>query len=133
MDYDYWVRIYRAGFHGFAIDGDLACFRVHDMQKSTRPQETARELLSVVQPLLWEKGNLTPWRRFALQGKWLYDAVFREVATQSLLLGENSSMRYFRLAKLLVKYPQLAANPSVRWRLASALGASLTRGTRASF
>ena len=26
MDYDYWVRIYRAGFHGFSIDGDLACF-----------------------------------------------------------------------------------------------------------
>src|SRR5262245_9613026 len=57
MDYEYWARILRAGGRVGRLDAELACFRFHPEQKSTRPERTSEELLNVVQAWIWDKGS----------------------------------------------------------------------------
>ena len=53
MDYEYWLRILRAGGKVGFVDAELASFRRHPHQKSTQPQRTASELLRVVRPYIF--------------------------------------------------------------------------------
>src|SRR5262245_55320015 len=41
MDYEYWLRIFKAGGCVRSLDHELAAFRVHDLQKSKQPEKTA--------------------------------------------------------------------------------------------
>ncbi len=116
MDYDYWTRILRAGGKVASIDAELTCFRFQPGQKSSQSDRAAQELLAVVKPLLFDRGGplsmATKWR---LQGKWLFDAVFRKEADRSLESGESRPRRWARLARLSLSSPQMLS-ASMYWR-----------------
>jgi glycosyltransferase involved in cell wall biosynthesis len=122
MDYEYWTRIFRAGYTGAFIDAELACFRLHEAQKSTRPEATAQELLDVVRPLIWDRdARLNYRKRLELMSKWTYHAVFLHEVARSMERGENRVVRLARLAALGLMNPILFANPAFRSRLVRVL------------
>jgi glycosyltransferase involved in cell wall biosynthesis len=117
MDYEYWTRIFRAGFQSKFIDTDLASFRLHDAQKSTRPAETADELLQVIKPLIWEQsGDISAKTKKQLQGKWLYQVQFCPQVALSLQTGETRLVRLARLLAFSLSHPQLFAVAAFRER-----------------
>jgi glycosyltransferase involved in cell wall biosynthesis len=122
MDYEYWARMLRNGARVGRIDAELACFRFQPQQKTNFPQQRAEEQLRVVQPLLFEHAGplprLTKWR---LQGKWLYDVVFRREAARSLEAGQSRARRWARLARLSLSHPQMLATRRYWARAGSAL------------
>ena len=99
MDYEYWLRILSAGGKVGFIDAELAAFRMQPNQKSTQPTRTAEELLQVVHPRIFgPSGGLTPRKRLALQGKWIYHAKFLKEVEQSIARREGRWRRLSRLA-----------------------------------
>lgn len=52
MDYDYWLRGFDAGMKVHRLDSVLACFRIHESQKTSDQDNTRKELLRVVEPHL---------------------------------------------------------------------------------
>jgi len=121
MDYDYWLRIMHAGGQVGFIDAELATFRVQPAQKSTQPERTAAELREVVRPYIFSRdAAIGLSRRVRLQGKWLFDSVFREQAQRSVELHEGRLRRWCRLATIVMRYPQLVSVASFRQRLWSA-------------
>ncbi len=130
MDYDYWTRILRAGGKVGGIDAEVACFRRTPEQKSSRSAEVADELLGVVRPWLWDNSAPIPWqKRVALQGKWLFDAVFRKEAARSAGRGESRLTRWLRLAALSLRHPQMLAASHLRRHVMGNLARVLARGT----
>jgi len=122
MDFDYWLRILHAGGHVGFIDAELAMFRQQPAQKSTQPERTAAELCEVVRPYIFASDALMGRsRRVRLQGKWLFDTVFREQAQRSLDLHETRLRRWGRLAKIALQHPQLMTFAPFRQRVWSAL------------
>lgn len=118
MDYEYWLRILQAGGRVGRLDCELACFRFQPNQKSNHAERASRELLNVVQPLLWQRHPDFPWvDRVRLQGKWLFDVSFRNEADQSLQLGQSRLQRWLRLTGLLMKHPQILTTKMLRTRL----------------
>jgi GT2 family glycosyltransferase len=110
MDYEYWARILRAGGRVESIGAELAAFRVQPDQKSTQPEKTALELLKVVRPLLWERpSRLCSGERMALQGKWVFDALFRREASRLAAEGQGRMKRWFRLSLIAIRHPQIFA------------------------
>jgi GT2 family glycosyltransferase len=108
MDYDYWLRILRAGSRVLRLDYPLAAFRLHGAQKSRASEKAAAELLQVVEPYLWEKTSSVPWReRFKLQNHWLYTAVFLKQVADSLARNEGWVARYAALCKVILARPQI--------------------------
>ena len=122
MDYDYWVRILRAGGRVERLDADIACFRFHPQQKSTQPRRTADELLGIVRPLIWEKGTpLLKQDQRRLKAKWLFDAVFRKTADESKERQDRNWLRWWQLVWVLMRHPLLITVPECRQRVKGAL------------
>lgn len=122
MDYEYWVRILRAGGRVGRLDAEIACFRFHERQKSTQPRRTADELLGIVRPLIWEKGApLLKRDRRRLKAKWLFDAVFRKTADEAIERHDRYWLRWCRLAGVLMRHPLLITVPECRQRVKDAL------------
>jgi len=120
LDYDYWVRIMRAGGVVGSVDSELACFRLHPVQKSTQPELTANELLCTVRPYIFADSAPIGWfKRMELRGKWIFDAKFRREADRSLRLKEARYWRWLRLLLLSLLHPELLAAPGFRQRLLS--------------
>ena len=122
MDYDYWLRILRAGGRVGKLDREVASFRLQPNQKSTQPERTADELLRVARPFIWERTPLvSPMRRFELKGKWAFDALFRREAARSLESGEARWKRWCRLAALSLRHPAMFASRRFRSRVVGRL------------
>lgn len=119
MDYDYWLRILKAGGRVGFVNAELAAFRVQPNQKSKQPERTAEELLQVVRPYIF-RGHEIPLKRnkrILLQGHWLYDSVFRKAADRSVAFGHSKGYRWLQLAGLAIRYPQLWLVPEFRDRV----------------
>jgi glycosyltransferase involved in cell wall biosynthesis len=122
MDFNYWLRILNEGGQVGFIDAELAMFRQQPAQKSTQPERTAAELREVIRPYIFSNdGRVHRSTRVRLQGKWVFDAVFRQQAEQSLELHESRLRRWGRLARVALRYPQLVTFPPFRRRLWAAL------------
>jgi glycosyltransferase involved in cell wall biosynthesis len=122
MDYDYWLRILRAGGQVGFIDAELAAFRLHPNQKSTRPEQTAAELLHVVRPYILQRdGSLTYSKRVMLTGEWIFHTGFLKEVEESLAHGEGRWRRWARLAAFSLRHPQMLAGRGFRRRLAKSL------------
>lgn len=122
MDYDYWLRILNEGGQVGFINAELAMFRQQPAQKSTQPERTAAELRDVVKPYIFSNdARLGRPRRVRLQGKWVFDAVFRQQTEHSLALHESRLRRWGRLVWIALRYPQLITFPPFRRRLWAAI------------
>lgn len=122
MDYDYWLRVLLAGGKVGRIDAEIGCFRVTPQQKSSRSAEVSDELLQVVRPFLWDRATPIAWRqRVGLQGKWLFDAVFRKEAEASVQRHESRLRRWARLAAVVASHPALWASTAFRRRFAESV------------
>jgi glycosyltransferase involved in cell wall biosynthesis len=118
MDYEYWLRILRAGGRVCFIDAELAAFRLQPNQKSTQPERTAEELLQVVRPYIFSK-DCSPScsKRIELKGKWIFNARFLKEVEYSLQRGEKRWRRWLRLVWFSIRHPSVFANRSFRGRL----------------
>ena len=122
MDYEYWVRILRAGGRVEGLDTEIACFRFQPQQKSTQPRRTADELLGIVRPLIWEKGTpLLKRDQRRLKAKWLFDAVFRNTADEAAARHDQRWLRWWQLVGVLMRHPLLITVPECRQRVKGAL------------
>lgn len=120
MDYDYWVRILRAGSLALRLDYPVAAFRFHAEQKSTAAEKAAKELLQIVKPYLWERPSPVPrLERFKLQNHWLYQSVFLKQVADSLAKHESRLVRYRTLGKVLLTHPQILFAEGFRERVIS--------------
>jgi glycosyltransferase involved in cell wall biosynthesis len=118
MDYEYWLRILRAGGKVGFIDAELASFRRHPEQKSTQPEKTASELLGVVRPYIFDDDRSLSWRkRTELRGKCIFNTEFMSEVEASRRAGEGRSRRWLRLGRLALRYPELFAARGFRGRL----------------
>ena len=122
MDYEYWVRILRAGGRVGRADAEIACFRFQPQQKSTQPRKTADELLGVVRPLIWEKDtSLSNRDQRRLKAKWLFDSVFRKTADQAIERADTRWSRWWQLVQVLIRHPLLITTPECRHRIKGAV------------
>jgi glycosyltransferase involved in cell wall biosynthesis len=120
MDYEYWLRILRAGGKVERIDAELAAFRIHPEQKSSLGERAAAELLQVVRPFIWESSpDVGAVRRLSLKGQWAYDALFRSAAQASRLRGESRWRRWALLAGLWARHPQMVLSEGFADRLSN--------------
>lgn len=120
MDYDYWLRILRAGGRVGFIDAELAAFRMQPNQKSTQPDRTSAELLQVVRPyILQHDGSLTYSKRLSLTGDWIFHTGFLNEVEASLARGEGHWRRWARLAAFSLRHPQMVAGGGFRRKLIS--------------
>jgi glycosyltransferase involved in cell wall biosynthesis len=118
MDFEYWLRILRAGGKVGFVDAELASFRRHPDQKSTQPKQTASELLGVVRPYIFADDRSLSWlKRTELRGKWIFNIEFLNEVEASRRTGEGRSRRWLRLGRLTLQYPQLFAARGFRERL----------------
>jgi hypothetical protein len=122
MDYEYWARVLRAGGRVKCIGVELAAFRLQPNQKSTQPEKTSLELLKVVRPLLWEHpSSLHWWQRLVLQGKWVFDALFRREASRMAAEGKSRLTRWIRLSMISIRHPQIFTSRMFWGRLGNTL------------
>jgi glycosyltransferase involved in cell wall biosynthesis len=122
MDYDYWLRILRAGGQVGFIDTELAAFRLQPNQKSTQPERTAAELLDVVRPYILQRDDsLTYSKRVTLTGEWIFHTGFLKEVEESLAHGEGRWRRWARLTAFSLNHPQMLAGRGFRRRLAKSL------------
>jgi glycosyltransferase involved in cell wall biosynthesis len=122
FDYDYWVRILKAGGTVGTVQDEVTCFRFVEGQKSSRGDEPVVEQLEVVKPYIWEDNDqVPPRRRKELKGKWLYDSLFRKEADQSLTVGQSRFQRWMRLSAIALKNPPLLSSTLFRNRVKKAI------------
>ena len=122
MDYEYWLRILRAGGRVGFVDTELAAFRLQPNQKSTEPARTAHELLQVVRPYIFSRDHLVSRsKRVELKGKWNFDAKFRKEVELSLRQKEKRWQRLLRLARFSILHPDIVASRQFRERLSGLL------------
>jgi glycosyltransferase involved in cell wall biosynthesis len=108
FDYEYWVRALAAGAVIRPLDFETAAFRFQPAQKTSQGARVAQEELRVVNEWIWDpRVPLSNGSRARLQGKWLYDAVFRRVADRAVADGESRLRRWVSLAGLTLRFPQI--------------------------
>jgi glycosyltransferase involved in cell wall biosynthesis len=118
LDYDYWVRIMRAGGVVGFVNSELASFRLHPLQKSSQPELAGSELLCAVRPYIFADNAPIGWfKRMELRGKWIFDAKFRKESDHSLQQKEARYRRWLRLLGVSLHHPELLAAPGFRQRL----------------
>jgi cellulose synthase/poly-beta-1,6-N-acetylglucosamine synthase-like glycosyltransferase len=118
MDYEYWLRILRAGGRVGFVDAELAAFRLQPNQKSTQPERTADELLQVVQPYLFQRDDsISRSKAVELRAKWNFNAGFLKAAELSRRRNETRWRRWLRLGWFSLQHPGLLAAPKFRERL----------------
>jgi glycosyltransferase involved in cell wall biosynthesis len=117
MDYEYWSRILQAGGKVGRLDRELSCFRFTPSQKSTHASQVADELLTVVQPWLWDSATpLSQQQRLVLQGQWLYQAVLLKHIAASVQAGDSKVLRWLKSAIIALQNPQIFWVPGFRTR-----------------
>jgi Glycosyl transferase family 2 len=117
MDYEYWSRILQAGGTVSRCDRPLTCFRFTATQKSTQALQVADELLSVVQPWLWDGATQIPWRRrLVLQGRWLYQAVLIKEIEQSMKADDPPFWRWMKAGLMALQHPKIFCVPDFQHR-----------------
>ena len=118
MDFNYWMRILKAGGKVTRLDREIASFRRTLEQKSNYSARVSEELLNVVETELWDRSTQISWReRKRLQGQWLYQRDFCTTTDQSVAQQESVFRRWQRLGVLAVRHPQLFQVPDFRRRL----------------
>jgi glycosyltransferase involved in cell wall biosynthesis len=130
MDYEYWLRILRAGGRVGFIDAELSAFRLQPSQKSIQPERTAEELLKVVRPHIFGGDCLlSVVKRNELKVKWIFDAGFLKEVEHSLRRNEKRWQRWLRLAWFSIRHPSVFAVRSFRERLLGplSLGKTISR------
>ena len=121
FDYEYWVRALAAGAVIRPLDYETAAFRFQPAQKTSNADRVVKEELRVVNEWIWDpRVPLLRSSRKQLQGKWIYDAVFRRLADESVARGESRLRRWCRLASLCLQYPQIFRAREFRGRLLKA-------------
>ena len=121
FDYEYWVRALAAGAVIRPLDYETAAFRFQPGQKTSNSDRVVKEELRVVNEWIWDpRVPIPPARRKELQGKWIYDAVFRPLADRSVEQGEGKLRRWGKLVRLCLQYPQLFRVKGFRNRLLKA-------------
>ena len=123
MDYDYWCRILAAGGTVGRVEAAFACFRLTPHQKSSQRGAVAAELLTIVQPLLWPESSsgLPTLKRWQLQGKWLYQAIFLEQVARSLSGGDRPFWRWVKSVAVLLHHPKILLVPAFQVRVKQAI------------
>ncbi len=122
MDYEYWCRILRAGGKVNSIDAELTCFRFTSTQKSNHSEKVADELLSVVQPRLWNLSTPISWKkRLVLQGQWLYQAVLMKQIEQSVKAEKRKFIRWLQSLKVILSHPQILLSPGLHHRISQVI------------
>lgn len=117
MDYEYWLRILKAGGKVNRVDRELTAFRRTPVQKSAHAQAVSDELLGVVRRELWdESAAISTPERERLQGEWLYQKVFCPEANLSVSRGDSLLRRWAQLSWLALRHPQLFRVPAFRRR-----------------
>jgi glycosyltransferase involved in cell wall biosynthesis len=123
MDYEYWTRVLRAGGQVVALAEELAAFRMTSTQKSTQRERSAREILDVVERLLWDMDAPIRWsKRLRLQGQWLYQERFLTQVAASMLRDEPRWQRLLRGLGVAARHPKVLLATEYRRRLIGAAG-----------
>jgi glycosyltransferase involved in cell wall biosynthesis len=118
MDYDYWLRMLRAGCRVSAVDVELAAFRLQPEQKSRHRERAAEEIVKVVRPFIFEEGqSLNFLKRLELRGKWNYHAGFLKEVELSLARNDDRWRRWLRLSWFVFQHPELFVARVFRERL----------------
>jgi glycosyltransferase involved in cell wall biosynthesis len=118
MDYEYWCRILLADGKISSIDSELTCFRFTATQKSNHSEKVADELLSVVQPWLWDLSTPIPWkRRLLLQGQWLYQTILIRQIELSVKNGDRKFIRWAQSILTILRHPQILLSPALHYRI----------------
>jgi glycosyltransferase involved in cell wall biosynthesis len=121
MDYDYWVRILRAGGKVVPIAEELAAFRITPTQKSTQGERAADEILQVACRELWDPS--APLRgsvRWRLQAQWLYQVEFLGATQAAVARGEPRWLRWIGGLGTAMRHPKLLLAAEYRKRIAAA-------------
>jgi glycosyltransferase involved in cell wall biosynthesis len=123
LDYDYWLRILRAGGAVGFVDYELAAFRHHPNQKITQHALLLlNEHMSVVRPYIFTDDRSMGWRkRMELKGKWIFQTKFMTEADLSSRQNEGRYWRWLRLIRVSLRHPELLAARSFRHRLLNTL------------
>ena len=117
MDYEYWLRIIKAGGKVSSIARELTAFRHTPEQKSNDSELVAQELCRVVEPELWDSSTPLPSsKRRQLQARWLFQSVFQPAADAAVALGYSRLHRWGCLAALVLRHPKLVFSPCLRRR-----------------
>jgi glycosyltransferase involved in cell wall biosynthesis len=122
MDYEYWLRMLRAGCRVKTIDAELAAFRLQPQQKSRQRERTSAELLRVARPFIFEEDRLLTWpKRVELKGKFKFHTAFLKEAERSLARGEARWQRWLRLGYLLTHNPEILTTQMFQKRVLGVL------------
>lgn len=120
MDYEFWLRVLRAGGKTHRIDRELACFRRTALQKSNASEAVADELLAVLGREL--QGPSVPrGTRRRLHRQWLYHTAFCQAANDSVAQRESTCSRWIRLAAVCAAHPTLLLDTQIYRRPAGRL------------
>lgn len=132
MDYDFWLRLFRAGATVRRIEDQLATFRLLATQKSAQKEKLSNEMMTkVIGPALATADGLIPpgdLRR--IRARFRYHE-FLALAAQSVASGEGRMRRYWRLLRHLSRHPGMLQVPSCRHRLAAIVTGRFEGGSRA--
>jgi glycosyltransferase involved in cell wall biosynthesis len=122
LDYDYWLRILRAGGAVGYVDYELAAFRHHPNQKIAQDALLINEQMSLVRPYIFTDDWPIGWlKRTELKGKWFFQTKFLKEADLSLREKEGRYRRWLRLLWVSLQHPELLAAGNFRQRLLNAL------------
>lgn len=118
MDYEYWSRILLAGGTVAKTNQEFTCFRLTDIQKSNDSEKVADELRDVVKEWLWDhRIPINAYKRFQLQGDWIYDIIFAAAIKESVEIAEPKSKRWIKLLKVILLNPKVLLSRSLQKKL----------------
>lgn len=118
MDYEYWCRILKSKGKVAKISSELSCFRFTAAQKSNNSELVSKELLSIVHPMIFKEPlNLPTSQRLTMEAKWLYQSIFLNKVKQSVELGDHKLMRWWKIARIILKHPSLILAPRLHQRV----------------
>ena len=122
MDFEFWLRLFRAGATVRRVEDQLATFRVLASQKSAQKEKLSREMLTkVIGPELEDpKAPIDPGPLSKMRDRFRYHG-FLHLADDSAQKGEGRLCRYTRLAGYVGRYPRILRIPNCRRRIASLL------------
>ncbi len=123
MDYEYWARMLLAGADVCTLDCELSCFRLTPTQKSAASEGSAREMLSVVRPYLWNStAPLAASHRWKLQGEWLYQTQFLPAVEACLRRGLPRIRRFAALGAVVARHPKMLMSAALANRCRTVIG-----------
>ncbi len=113
MDFDFWLRALAKGATVQRLDMPVACFRKQPMQKTGHSDALMAELLTVIEPWLWDPTVPLAWAdRMRLQGQWLHHAI---IAPRFGQRDVGLPRRLLRLMGDVLRHPRVLRAPDF-WR-----------------